>query len=136
MRNNCFVFPDFFSRNVGNSIKCQKNITPNHPHTTPTFEIQNQNKGIEDIMGIDSNCPYLLPVFGETTSHLTSKLNVTDGRTDRQGVSIFFYVENSIKREIRKNCFSKQKFNTPPPPPGIFFTPIFYFYLKNSNNIP
>ena len=29
------------------------------------------NKGIEDIMDIDSNCPYLL--FGETTSHLTSK---------------------------------------------------------------
>ena len=33
-------------------------------------------------MDIDSNCPYLLPVFGETTSHLTSKLNVMDGRTD------------------------------------------------------
>ena len=29
------------------------------------------NKGIEDIMDIDSNCPSLL--FGETTSHLTSK---------------------------------------------------------------
>ena len=41
------------------------------PPTTPTFEIQNQNKGIEDIMDIDSNCPSLL--FGETTSHLTSK---------------------------------------------------------------
>ena len=80
MRNNCFVFPDFVSRNVGNSIKCEKNITP--PQTTPTFEIQNQNKGIEDIMDIASNCPYLLPVFGETTSHLTSKLNVMDGRTD------------------------------------------------------
>ena len=40
-------------------------------------------------MDIDSNCPYLLPVFGETTSHLTSKLNVMDGRTDRRGVSIF-----------------------------------------------
>ena len=26
---------------------------------------------IEDIMDIDSNCPHLL--FGETTSHLTSK---------------------------------------------------------------
>ena len=105
-----------FSRNVGNSIKCEKNTyTP-----PPTFEIQNQNKGIEDI---DSNCPYLLPVFGETTSHLTSKLNVmdgwTDGRTDRRGVSIFFNVENSIKREIRKNCFSKKKIQHPPP--GIFF---------------
>ena len=64
---------DFFSRNVGNSIKCEKNITrsPPPPQTTPTFEIQNQNKGIEDIMDIDSNCPSLL--FGETTSHLTSK---------------------------------------------------------------
>ena len=36
-------------------------------------------------MDIDSNCPYLLPVFGETTSHLTSKLNVMDKRTDRRG---------------------------------------------------
>ena len=79
MRNNCFVFPDFFSINVANSIKCEKNITPPPPHT---FEIQNQNKGIEDIMDIESNCPYLLPVFGETTSHLTSKLNVMDGRRD------------------------------------------------------
>ena len=100
MRNNCFVFPDIFFRNVANSIKCEKNITPPPP---PPIEIQNQNKGIEDIMDIDSNCPYLLPVFGETTSHLTSKLNVmdgrTDGRTDRQGGSIIFNVENSIKRE-------------------------------------
>ena len=90
MRNNCFVFPDFFSRNVGNSIKCEKNITP----PPPPIDIQNQNKGIEDIMDIDSNCPYLLPVFGETTSHLTSKLNVMDGPTDgptdgQTGVSIF-----------------------------------------------
>ena len=30
-----------------------------------------KNKGIEDILDIDSHCPYLL--FGETTSHLTSK---------------------------------------------------------------
>ena len=46
---------------------------PKKKKPTPTFEIQNQNKGIlvEDIMDIDSNCPYLL--FGETTSHLTSK---------------------------------------------------------------
>ena len=29
-------------------------------------------------MDIDSNCPYLL--FGETISHLTSKLNLTDRR--------------------------------------------------------
>ena len=122
MRNNCFVFPDLFSRNVGNSTKCEKNITPPPPQTTPTFEIhnQNQNKGIEDIMDIDSNCPYLLPVFGETTSHLTSKLNVMDGRT---GGSILFNVENSIKREIRNNCFSKN--STPP----VFFTPILIFFL-------
>ena len=72
MRNNWFVFQDFFSRNVGNSIKCEKNITPPPPPKPPPhFEIQNQNKGIEDIMDIDSNCPHLL--FGETTSHLTSK---------------------------------------------------------------
>ena len=72
MRNNWFVFPDLFSINVGNSIKCEKNITPPPPpQATPTFEVQNQNKGIEDIMDIDSNCPSLL--FGETTSHLTSK---------------------------------------------------------------
>ena len=67
------------------------------------------------VFGMDSNCPYLLPVFGETTSHLTtvtSKLNVMDGRTDRWtdgqtgGFLFFFNVENSIKREIRKNCFS------------------------------
>ena len=59
-----------------NTCKCKKwHVTTLHPppppQTTPTFEIQNQNKGIEDIMDIDSNCPYLL--FGETTSHLTSK---------------------------------------------------------------
>ena len=73
MRNNWFVFPDFFSRNVGYSIKCEKNSTPPPPplQTTPTFEIQNQNKGIEDIMDIDSN--YLSLLFRETTSHLTSK---------------------------------------------------------------
>ena len=48
-------------------------------------------------MDIDSNCPYLLPVFGETTSHLTSKLNVMDGQTDRgtdrRGVSIFLMLK-------------------------------------------
>ena len=85
-------------------------------------------------MDIDSNCPYLLPVFGETTSHLTSKLNVMDGRTDRRGVSIFFNVENSIKREIRRNCVSKKKIQHPPPPPGKFFYRIFLFifYVGNS----
>ena len=109
MRNNYFVFPEFFSRNVGNSIKCEKNITPPPP---PTFEIQNQNKGIEDIMDIDSNYPHLL--FGDI---------------------IFFNVENSIKREMRKNCFSKKKKSTPPPPPppNFFLHQIkFFFNVGNS----
>ena len=79
---------------------------PPPPPTTPTFdmfEIKNQNKGIEDYIGyIDSHCPYLL--FGETTSHLTSKVRGTFQY-------IFFTVENSIKREMRKNCFSKKKLN-------------------------
>ena len=52
----------------------------------------------------------------------------TDGRTDRQGVSIFFNVENSIKREIRKNCFSKKKIQPPPPPPPRNN----YLYVGNS----
>ena len=41
-------------------------------------------------MDIDSNCPYLLPVFGETTSHLTSKLNMMDGQTDGQAGGFYF----------------------------------------------
>ena len=44
-------------------------------------------------MDIDSNCPYLLPVFGETTSHLTSKLNMMDGRTD-EGFQFFLMLKN------------------------------------------
>ena len=43
-------------------------------------------------MDIDSNCPYLLPVFGETTSHLTSKLNVMDGPTDGQTGGFYFFL--------------------------------------------
>ena len=93
------------------------------PQTTPTFEIQNQNKGIEDnYMDIDSNCPSLL--FGETTSHLTSKWRGTFQY-------IFFNVENSIKREMRKNYFSKKKIHTPSPP-EFFFTQIFFFNVENS----
>ena len=103
------------------------------------------------------NCPHLL--FGETTSHLTSKWRGTFQ------YYFFFNVENSIKREMRKNCFSTKK--NEHPPPRIFFTPIFFFcnvgnsmkreenmkfwrkkilkilffsifkkFLKNSNNIP
>ena len=41
-------------------------------------------------MDIGSNYPYLLPVFGETTSHLTSKQDVMDGQAGGGGgVSIF-----------------------------------------------
>ena len=37
----------------------------------------------------------------------------TDGQTDGQtGGFYFFNVENGIKREIRKNCFSKKKKNS------------------------
>ena len=73
MKEICFskksLFPELFvSRNGGNSIKCKKNMTPPPPikKATHTFEIRNHNKGIEDILYIDSYCPYLL--FGETTS--------------------------------------------------------------------
>ena len=78
-------------------------------------------------MDIYSNCPYLLPVFGETTSHLTSKLNVMDGQ---MGGFYFFNVENSIKREIRKNCFSKKKIQHPPPPDFFFHQFIIFFMLE------
>ena len=75
------------------------------PQTTPTFEIQNQNKGIEDIMYIDSNW----------------------------GTFQYFYnVENSIKREMRKNCFSKKKKSTPPPPPP---PPPRIFFFKCGNSM-
>ena len=77
-------------------------------------------------MDIDSNCPYLLPVFGETTSHLTSKLNVMDGRMDGQTDG-----GGGIKREIRKNCFSKKKIQHPPPSPEFVLTS-FFFYVENS----
>ena len=86
-------------------------------------------------MDIDSNCPSLL--FGETTAHLTSKWRGT--------FQYFFYVENSIKREIRKNCFPKKKIHTHPPPPpppdfvcthpDFFFKFYFFQYLKNSYKI-
>ena len=55
---------------------------------------KNQNKGKEDILDIDSLCPYLL--FGETTSHLTSKWMGTF-----QYFPFLFNVENSIKREMK-----------------------------------
>ena len=86
-------------------------------------------------MDIDSNCPSLL--FGETTSHLTSKwrgtfqylFNVENSikremRKWRGTFQFLFNVENSIKREMRK------KYPQPPPPP--FFTPNYFFYVGNS----
>ena len=76
-------------------------------------------------MDIDSNCPHLL--FGETTSHLTSKWRGTFQ------YYYFFNVENSIKREMRKNCFSKQKnFNTPPPPEFFLYTNFIFVNVGNS----
>ena len=71
-------------------------------------------------MDIDCNCSSLL--FGETTSHLTSKALF----------NIFFNVENSIKREIRNNCFSTKKKSTLPPPPDFFLHQIFFFNVGNS----
>ena len=46
-------------------------------------------------------------------------------------IYFFFNVENSIKREMRKNCFSKKKFNTPPPE-FFFYTNFFVFNVGNS----
>ena len=63
------------------------------PQTTPTY--------------IDSHCPYLL--FGETSSHLTSKWRGTFQKK--------INVENSIKSEMK---YEKNE-STPPPPPGILF---------------
>ena len=69
-----FVPRIIFSRDVGNSIKCKKNIIPppNHPHIWYVWDKKSEHR-IEDYIGyIDSHCPrYLL--FGETTSHLTIK---------------------------------------------------------------
>ena len=132
MRNNWFVFPEFCSRNVGNSRKCEKNITPppppNHPHIWDTKSEQG-NRGYNGYR-FQLSCPHLL--FGETTSHLTSKWRGTFQY-------YFFNVENSIKSEMRKNCFSKKKKSTtppPPPPPRIFFLhQIFYFFFNVGNSM-
>ena len=57
-------------------------------------------KNCEDILDINSHCAYLL--FGETTSHLTSKQRGT-----------FQYFQkinfNKTQNEMRKKCFSKNK---------------------------
>ena len=72
---------------------------PNHPHIWDTKSEQ----GNRDIMDIDSNCPYLL--FGETTSHLTSKWM-------RNNYFIFLkkvkgHFGNSMKREETWNFEKK-----------------------------
>ena len=42
-----------------------------------------------------------------------------------------YYVENSIKREMSKNCFSKKKIQHPPPPfLELFFTSNFFLMLE------
>ena len=45
MRNNWFVFQDFFSRNIGNSIKCEKNITPPPPPPISDTKSEQGNRG-------------------------------------------------------------------------------------------
>ena len=97
------------TRNVGNSIKYKKSIPPpNHPHIW-----ENQNKGIEDILDIDSHCPYLL--FGGNISQ--KNLNG----------------ENSIKREMKweRIVFLKKKKLKPPPPVNLKnnSTPTFISFL-------
>ena len=63
------------------------------------------------------------------TSHLTSKWRGTFN-------IIIFNVENSIKREMRKNCFSKKKNqHPPPPPPNFFFHQIFFLMLEIAWNM-
>ena len=99
-----FCITRFFSRNVRNSIKSEKNITPPPP---PPFEIQNQNKDIEDIMDIDSNCPSLL--FGETTSHLTSKWKMWEKHYTPPPPRAPFEIQNQNKgiediMDIDSNC--------------------------------
>ena len=89
-----------------------------HYPPPPNWDKKKQNKGIEDILDIDSHCPYLL--FGETTSHLTN---------------FFLNVENGIKREMKleRIRFLKNKMclHPPPPPPRIFFlTAIFFLMLE------
>ena len=40
-----------------------------------------------------------------------------------------------MKREMRKNCFSKKKIQHPPPPPNFFFyTNFFFFFFFNVGN--
>ena len=68
MKKNCFSKKKKYSRNVGNSIKCKKNIPPPPPNWDKKSE--QGNRGY-----IEYRFPLSLDqLFGETTvSHLTSK---------------------------------------------------------------
>ena len=55
---------------VEHPIIIKNEMKKNCSSKPPTLEIKNQNKGMKDILDIDSHCPYLLS--GETTFHLTS----------------------------------------------------------------
>ena len=95
----------------------EKHYTPPPPPPHLKYKITTR---IINIMDIDCNCPSLL--FGETTSHLTSKWRGT--------FQYFFNVENSIKRESERIVFLT-KIHTPPPPPHFFYTK-FFFNVGNS----
>ena len=74
----------------------QEKYYPPPPQTTPTFdmlEIKNQNKGLEDYIGYGFQLS--LSTIWRNHLHLTSKWRGTFQY-------IFFNVENSIKRELRK----------------------------------
>ena len=76
----------------------RKTLHPPPPQTTPTFEIQNQNKGIEDIMDIDSNCPSLL--FGVSEGALFNIfLKFHTPPRFFFYTNFFFNVGNSMKHE-------------------------------------
>ena len=61
--------------------------------------------------------------------HLTSKWRGTFQYFQSHD-KFFFNVENSIKREMRKNCFSKKKKSTPPPPDFFFLHQFFFLMLE------
>ena len=54
----------------GNPVARDLPPTGSEANTTPHAWIKNQNKGMDDILEVDSHCPYLLS--GETTFNLTS----------------------------------------------------------------
>ena len=106
MRNNCFVFPDFFSRNVGNSIKCEKNITPppppNHPHIWDTKSEQG-NRGYNGytvqitFIFIDFRVCDFAFAFKTQNAPCVSVLNVFYFQTD-------FNLRFKRKRDVRLTC--------------------------------